>query len=141
MRMQGIASKIQRLVPALGLLPIPLQPFSFLAHTVSSGRYRGVNVDRWGHSVNDDAEAFAGFWRHEITRDQIVLFLAYLERVFATRISFPQPLLADRIGNVEYVKLVGRAGLIDQRTHSVPIARSPLGVARCPRLSSTASPA
>ena len=141
MRMQGIASKIQRLVPALGLLPIPLQPFSFLAHTVSSGRYRGVNVDRWGHSVNDDVEAFAGFWRHEITRDQIVLFLAYLERVFATRISFPQPLLADRIGNVEYAKLVGRAGLIDQRTPSVPIARSPLGVARCPRLSSTASPA
>jgi hypothetical protein len=53
MRMQGIASKIQRLVLALGLLPIPLQPFSFLAHTVSSGRYRGVNVDRWGHSVNE----------------------------------------------------------------------------------------
>jgi hypothetical protein len=76
MRMQGIASKIQRLVPALGLLPIPLQPFSVLAHTVSSGRYRGVNVDRWGHSVNDDVEAFAGFRRHEITRDQIVLFLA-----------------------------------------------------------------
>ena len=122
MRMQGIASKIQRLVPALGLLPIPLQPFSFLAHTVSSGRYRGVNVDRWGHSVNDDVEAFAGFWRHEITRDQIVLFLAYLEGVFATRISFPQPTPADRVWNVEYVKLVGRAGLIDQRAHPVAIA-------------------
>jgi len=124
MRMQGIANKIQRLVPALGLLPIPLQPFSVLAHTVSSGRYRGVHVDRWGHSVNDDVEAFAGFRRHEITCDQIVLFLAYLKRMFATRISFPEPLLADRIGNVEYVKLVGRAGFIDQRAHPVAIANS-----------------
>ena len=122
MRMQGIASKIQRLVPALGLLPIPLQPFSGLAHTVSSGPYRAVNVDRWGHSVNDDVEAFAGFRRRKITRDQIVLFLAYLEGVFATRISFPQPTPADRVWNVEYVKLVGRAGLIDQRAHPVAIA-------------------
>src|SRR6516162_10249116 len=114
----------ERVPSFLTATPTELVVLSVLAHTVSSAQYRGVNVDRWGHSVNDDVEAFAGFRRHEITCDQIVLFLAYLERMFATRISFPQPLLADRIGNVEYAKLVGRAGFIDQRAHPVAIANS-----------------
>ena len=39
-----------------------------------------------------------------MTREQIVLRFAYLERLLATSISFPQPLLADHVWNIEQVK-------------------------------------
>ena len=51
--------------------------------------------------VNDDVEALVGSWRDEIAREQIVVRFAYLERVLATHISLPKPLLADRIRNIK----------------------------------------
>ena len=59
-----------------------------------------------------------------MTREQIVLRFAYLERVLATRNPFPQPLLTDHVWNIQQVKFVGRTSLIDQGTHPVAIANS-----------------
>jgi hypothetical protein len=59
-----------------------------------------------------------------MTREQIVLRFAYLERVLATRIPFPQPLLTDWVWNIEQVKLVGRTRLFDQRSHPFAIPNS-----------------
>jgi hypothetical protein len=47
---------------------------------------------------------------------------ADLVGVLALRISLPQPLLADRVRNIEQMKLVGHAGLRNQRSHPVAIA-------------------
>jgi hypothetical protein len=64
--------------------------------------------------VNDDVESLAGFRRDEIAREQIVVRFAYLKRVLATRIPFPKPLLADRVRNIEQMKLVGHTSPSDQ---------------------------
>ena len=51
--------------------------------------------------MNDDVEALAGLRRYEMTREQIVLRFADLERVLPTHVSFPKPLLADRVRNIK----------------------------------------
>jgi hypothetical protein len=42
--------------------------------------------------------------------------------VLATLISFPKPLLADRVRNIEQMKLVGHISLRNQGTHLVAVA-------------------
>lgn len=64
--------------------------------------------------MNDDVEALAGSRRDEIAREQIVVRFAYLERVLATHIPFPKPLLADRVRNIKQMKLVGHISPNDQ---------------------------
>lgn len=72
--------------------------------------------------MDDDVKALVRPRRGEIARKQIVFRFAYLERVFATRITFPKPLLADRVRNIEEMKFVGHIGLSNQRTHPIAIA-------------------
>lgn len=48
-------------------------------------------------SVKDNVESLFNSWRNKIAREQIVVRLADLKRVVATRITFLEPLFADRI--------------------------------------------
>ncbi len=64
--------------------------------------------------MNDDVETFFGSRRNKIAPEQSVVRLADLKRVFATRIPFLKPLLADRIWNIQIMKFVGHIGLADQ---------------------------
>jgi len=61
----------------------------------------GVAATAGSGAVNDDVEALAKAWNSEIAREQVVLSFAYLERVLATRISCPKPLLADHVRDIE----------------------------------------
>ena len=82
-------------------------------------------ISNWAagsRGVNDDVKTLAGARRDEIARELIVLGVADLEGMFATRIALPKPLPADRIGNIEVVEFVGDAGLCDQRPHPVAVA-------------------
>ena len=72
--------------------------------------------------VNNDLKAFAGSRGDEIARKQIVLRFTYLERVFATTIAFPQPLLAQRVRNIEHMQFVGYTRLGNQTSHPVAVA-------------------
>ena len=65
-----------------------------------AGKRVGLD-DFWRQGMNDDVEALAGFRRHKITREQIVLRFADLELMLATPISFPQPLFANHVWSIE----------------------------------------
>src|SRR5688500_18355911 len=71
--------------------------------------------------VNDDVEALAGSRRDEIAGEQIVVRFADLERVLAASIALLKPPLADRVWDIEQMKLVGHPGLSDHRTHPVSL--------------------
>src|SRR5450631_62417 len=64
----------------------------------------------------------AGPRRDEIAREQVVVGFGCLERVLASRISLPKPLLADGVRNIKQMKLVGHISLSNQRTHPVATA-------------------
>src|SRR6202163_1963729 len=82
----------------------------------------GVTSTTGSRGVNDDVEALTGSRRDEIAREQVVVRFGHLERVNATRIPLPKPLLADGVGNIKQMKLVGHISLSNQRTHPVAIA-------------------
>src|ERR1700682_1507783 len=82
----------------------------------------GVTSTAGSRGVNDDVEALAGSRRDEMAREQVVVPFGDLERVNATRIPLPKPLLADGVGNIKQMKLVGHLGLRNQRAHPVAIS-------------------
>lgn len=51
--------------------------------------------------MDDDVEAIAGFRKHKIAREQVIVCFAYLERVLDTGISFLKPLLQSAFRNVK----------------------------------------
>ena len=57
--------------------------------------------------MNDNAKALTGRWRIEITREQIVVFIAGLKWMFATLVSFMKSPFANRVRHVEDVQFVG----------------------------------
>src|SRR5262245_47403380 len=67
--------------------------------------------------VNYDIEALGRARRDEVPYEQIVVRFTCLERVLATRISLLKSPLADRIRNIEKMKLMGHPGFIDDGVH------------------------
>ena len=61
--------------------------------------------------MHDDIEALAGSRRNEIAREQIVILFADLVWVLAVRVASPQPLLADRVRDIQDMELVCDAGV------------------------------
>ena len=71
--------------------------------------------------VNNDVEALIRARWHEIARELIVLGVSDLERVLTPGISFGKPLLADGVGKVEQMELVGYLRLRNHGAHPVAI--------------------
>jgi hypothetical protein len=57
--------------------------------------------------MDEDVEAFVRGRRDEMAREQIECRLADLIWVLAALVALSQPLLAERVGNIQDMKLVG----------------------------------
>ena len=77
--------------------------------------------------MDNKAETLVGSRRDKIACELGILGVADLKWVLPTRISVSKPLHADRVGNIEPMKLVGRIGVCNQRAHPTAL---PDGVGR-----------